>query len=165
MKRIILPLCVLGLLISCNNANKKAAEDIALIEQYVEAVENLDHELMDSYLAEDYWGYGPSRNDSINKEGAVISWTKNVEELYKKIDYTSSRSMAVSIADGENQGDWVSNWAELEITFKEGDRQVKIWSNTVYKIENGKIARSYTFYNEADALEQLGYIFFDPSKL
>ena len=28
-------------------------------------------------------------------------------------------------------------------------------------IENGKIVKSFTFYNEADALEQLGYVFLD----
>ena len=165
MKQLLLLFGICGLLAACNSAEKKAAENVALIERYVEAVENLNHELMDSFLAEDYQGYGPSTNDSINKEGAVVSWKKNVDELYEKIDYKASRSIAVTIPDGENQGEWVSNWAELEITFKEDDRQVKIWSNTVYKIENGKIARSYTFYNEADALEQLGYIFFDPSKL
>jgi len=164
MKHLLILFSIGGLLAACNTAEQKAAENVALIDQYVEAVENLNHELMDSYLADDYWGYGPSRNDSINKEGAVVSWTKNVEELYEKIDYKYSRSMAVTIPDGVNQGEWVSNWAELEITFKEGSRQVNIWSNTVYQIENGKIVRSYTFYNEADALEQLGYIFFDPSK-
>jgi hypothetical protein len=34
---------------------------------------------------------------------------------------------------------------------------VNIWANTNYLIENGKIIRSITFYNEADALRQLGY--------
>lgn len=165
MKQILFLFSLCGLLAACNTADKKAAENVALIDNYVEAVESLNYDLMDSYLADDYWGYGPSRNDSINKEGAVVSWTKNVEDLYEKIDYKASRSMAVTIPDGENKGEWVSNWAELEITFKEDGAQVTIWSNTVYRIENGKITRSYTFYNEADALEQLGYIFFDPGKL
>ena len=35
--------------------------------------------------------------------------------------------------------------------------------NTDYGfVANGKIVKSYTFYNEADALEQLGYIFINP---
>jgi len=34
---------------------------------------------------------------------------------------------------------------------------VNAWVNVVYKIENGRIARSRTFYNEADVLRQLNY--------
>ena len=31
--------------------------------------------------------------------------------------------------------------------------------------KNGKIIKSLTFYNEADALEQLGYVFINPEDL
>jgi hypothetical protein len=34
----------------------------------------------------------------------------------------------------------------------------------VYKIENGKIELSRTFYNEADVLRQLGYQFSMPNQ-
>jgi hypothetical protein len=34
----------------------------------------------------------------------------------------------------------------------------------INSIENGKIVKSYTFYNEADALKQLGYIFIDSNE-
>jgi hypothetical protein len=37
--------------------------------------------------------------------------------------------------------------------------------NAVYKIENGKIARTRTFYNEADVWEQLGYRIFPPLEI
>ncbi len=165
MKKIIVFIGILSFLGSCRNANQKASGNIALIEKYVESVENLDHDLMDSFLAEDYMGYGPSANDSIDKSGAVESWKNNVEELYEKIDYRSSRSVAMSIPDGENKGHWVSNWSQLEITYKEDGEKVTIWANTVYKIEGDKISKSYTFYNEADVLEQLGYVFVNPDNL
>jgi len=54
MKQLLLLFGICGLLAACNSAEKKAAENVALIERYVEAVENLNHELMDSFLAEDY---------------------------------------------------------------------------------------------------------------
>ena len=59
-------------------------------------------------------------------------------------------------------GDWVSNWAYLTIKYKDGRGPVNVWVNAVYKIENGKIARSRTFYNEADVLRQLGYTIQSP---
>jgi hypothetical protein len=49
--------------------------------------------------------------------------------------------------------------AELNITYKDGRGPVNIWANTTYKIENRKIAKSYTVYNEADVLRQLGYVY------
>ncbi|MDZ4747926.1 MAG: hypothetical protein SH808_05525 [Saprospiraceae bacterium] len=63
---------------------------------------------------------------------------------------------------GDNNGEWVGNWAELTIGYQDGG-SVTIWANTDYLIENGKIIRSLTFYNEADALRQLGYTIIAPS--
>ena len=87
-----------------------------------------------------------------------LYWKWCVENLYEKITYTRSRFAAVTIPDGDNKGEWVSNWAELNIVFKNNDRKVMIWANTNYLIENGKIKRSFTFYNEADVLRQLGFV-------
>lgn len=152
-------------LISCNSANQNAEKNIAIVDGYVNAVQQLDYDLMDTFLSDDYMGFGPSVMDSINKADAVKQWKSNVEMIYEKIEYKQSRNLAVTVPDGENQGEWVSNWANLEITFKGNGERVTIMANTVYKIENDKISRTYTFYNEADALEQMGYIFFNPENL
>ncbi|HOW25598.1 MAG TPA: hypothetical protein PK711_07995 [Bacteroidales bacterium] len=63
----------------------------------------------------------------------------------------------MTIPEGDNKGEWVANWAELRIVCKNDRGSVTIWANTNYLIENGKIAKSITYYNEADALLQLGY--------
>ena len=114
---------------------------------------------MDSLLADNYMGYGPSVNDSVNKADAIKNWKYNAENLYESIKYTRHQNLAVTVKEGEQAeaGDWVSNWAYLTIKYKDGRGPVNVWVNAVYKIENGKIARSRTFYNEADVLRQLGY--------
>lgn len=152
-------------LISCSDVSTNTKKNVALVENYVTAVQSMDYNLMETYLSDDYLGYGPSVNDSIDKSGAVSSWKKNISELYEKIEYKKSRIMAVSVEDGPNKGEWVSNWAELEITYKDGGEVVKIMANTTYMIEGDEIIKSYTFYNEADALEQLGYVFINPKNL
>ena len=152
-------------LVSCSGVNTNAKKNVTLVENYVNAVHNLEYNLMETYLSEDYMGYGPSVNDSIGKSGAVNSWKKNISELYEKIEDKQARVMAVSVEDGHNKGDWVSNWAELEITYKGGDDVVNIMANTIYMIAGDKISKSYTFYNEADALEQLGYVGRNPNNL
>jgi hypothetical protein len=108
-------------------------------------------------LDENYLGLGPSYGDSINKAEAVENWKSNVENLYEKISYTRSRFSSATIPDGENKGEWVTNWAELNIVYKNGKGSVIIWANTNYLIQDGKILKSLTLYNEADAMRQLGY--------
>ncbi|MBC6365409.1 nuclear transport factor 2 family protein [Algoriphagus sp. AK58] len=138
--------------------DQKNSENVKLVEGYVNAVEAMDFEAMSNYLDENYLGMGPSYGDSITKAQAVESWKYNIENLYEKIEYTKSKFAAVTIPDGDAKGEWVANWAELTITYKDGN-SVKLLANSNYKVENGKIVQSITFYNEADALRQLGYGF------
>ena len=165
MKNIILALLVMTIMVGCSNSNKKAENNIALIEKYIQAVEDLDFTAMETVLSDDYVGLGPSINDSIGKRDAVDNWKQNVENLYESISYNRSRVLAITITSGDNQGDWISNWAELNIVYKADKKSVTIWANTVYQIVNNKIVKSYTFYNEADVLEQLGYVFINPNDL
>ena len=165
MKKILFLLAIMMITINCTDHKKKAAENVALIEKYVQAVENLDYDIMEAVLDDNYMGFGPSFNDSINKEMTVSNWKINVDNLYESITYRKSRNMAQIIPDGINAGDWVSNWAELSIVYKKDQKKVTLLTNTIYKIENGKIVKSYTFYNEADVLEQLGYVFINLNDL
>ena len=155
-KYIILAALVVGLFACTPNNEKMQADNVALAKNYVSAVESLDFEAMNNYLADEYMGLGPSYGDTIYKAQAVENWKSNVENLYEKIQYTRSQFAPVTIKEGDAKGEWVANWAELNIEYKNGDKVI-IWSNTNYQIENGKIIRSLTLYNEADALRQLGF--------
>lgn len=165
MKNLILTFAVFSLLVGCSSQDDQKAREqanIELVKNYVKAVEELDFEAMGSFLDEKYMGLGPSFGDTIYKAAAIENWKNNVENLYEKIKYNKSKFAAVTIAEGDNKGEWVANWAELKIKFKGEEKEVTIWANVNYMIENGKIARSLTFYNEADALRQLGYLIVPP---
>lgn len=165
MKKLAFALLFGCTLLSCVTDNNHSEKNITLIENYVRSVEDLDYTAMDSILDDDYIGLGPSHNDSIGKMQSIENWKNNVENLYESIQYLRSRNIAVRIEDGDHQGDWVSNWAELKIVYKKDKASVTIWANSLYQIKNNKIIRSYTIYNEADALEQLGYVFINPNDL
>jgi hypothetical protein len=165
MRKSLFVLAMLLTMISCSVQDKHADANTALITKYVEAVENLDYDIMESILDVNYVGFGPSFNDSINKEQAVSNWKSNIENLYESITYGNSRILPQFVEKGENAGEWVSNWAELSIVYKKDKRKVSLMTNTIYKIENGKIVKSYSFYNEADVLEQLGYVFINLNDL
>lgn len=160
MKRLILSIAISVCLISCSSSGgSKERESLEIAKKYMEAVEGKNAAAMDSLLADDYVGYGPSVGDSVTKKEAIANWKDNAENLYESIKYTRHQNMAVTVKEGEqaDAGDWVSNWAYLTIKYKDGRGPVNVWVNATYKIENGKIARSRTFYNEADVLRQLGY--------
>ena len=74
MKKLLIILLTLPFLINCSSDGGKAEKNIALIEKYVTAVENLDHDAMESLLADDYLGLGPSYGDSTNKTNAIANW-------------------------------------------------------------------------------------------
>jgi hypothetical protein len=158
MKNLIIISGICICLAACTSSTEKMkSENIELVKSYIKAVENLDYDAMGKFLADNYLGMGPSYGDSINKTQAVENWKSNIENLYEKIHYNRSKFAAVTIPDGDNKGEWVANWAELTIVYKNGRGSVTIWANTDYLIENGKIVKSLTLYNEADALRQLGY--------
>ena len=142
--------------------NDHADASIAVVKQYLEAVDNNDYDLMESLLADDYLGLGPSLDDSTNKEMALASWKWNTENLYEEVHYERTQTFGSTITDGPAAGDWAYNWSYVTIKYKDGSGTVNLMVNAVYKIEDGKIARSRTFYNEADIYEQLGYRVFPP---
>jgi hypothetical protein len=164
MIRIVLLSAILFNLYGCNrhdhsgNADDKATADLNVVEKYRQALETKDVATMDSLLADNYMGYGPSIGDSTTKEQSMMNWKNVVSELYESITYTRSESYPIHVATGQAAGDWVANWAYLTIKYKDGRGPVNLWANAIYKIENGKIIRSRTFYNEADVLRQLGYV-------
>ena len=162
MKKLLLILTVIISLFSCTSSsdkNKKA--NLAIAKRYMEAVENNNVAAMDSLLADNYMGYGPSVGHSINKSDALNYWKYNAENLYDSVIYTKYQNIAVTLTEDDEAeaGDWVANWAYLTLKYKDGRGPVNVWVNAVYKIENGKIVYSRTFYNEADVLMQLGYTF------
>ncbi|MBZ5856028.1 nuclear transport factor 2 family protein [Flavihumibacter profundi] len=170
MKQLIFFAVIITCLYSCSApsapADKIRTENLALAKKFLHAVETKDAVTMDSLLADNYKGFGPSYGDSVNKEEALKGFKYNSENLYESVKYTRFQNIAVTVEEGEEAepGNWVSNWAEIAIKYKDGRGPVHAWVNAVYKIKNGKIVLSRTFYNEADVLRQLGYKFTPPSE-
>jgi len=158
MKLILLIATIsIGLFSCTSSAIKKEKQNLALAQKYMKAVETKNAAAMDSLLANNYIGYGPSVGDSINKKDAIDNWKYNAENLYESFEYTRHKNIAVTVKEGEAIGDWVLTWAYLTLKYKDGRGPVNVWVNVVYKIDNGKIVQSRTFYNEADVLRQLDY--------
>jgi limonene-1,2-epoxide hydrolase len=167
MKQVILFAIISASLFSCAPpAEKTQSENLALVKKFMEAVENKDTTTMASLLADNYEGFGPSVGDSTNREDALNNFKYNADNLYESVKYTHYHNIPLTVTAGSEvePGDWVSNWAYLTIKYKDGRGPVNLWVNAVYRIENGKIVHSRTFYNEADVLRQLGYTAIKPNE-
>jgi ketosteroid isomerase-like protein len=165
MKHLLTFLCLVLFLVSCSTADQGVnTGNIAVIERYAQAVQSKNVDSMAALLADDYIGYGPSFTDSINRADAIANWRNLVANLYDSIQYTRSINMAAKVTEGPHPGDYVSSWSSVRITYKNGQGPVNLFVNVVYRVENGKITMSRTFYDEADAMRQLGYQFVPPSK-
>ncbi len=139
-----------------NSVQEEKQRNIALVERYIEAVKSKDSEEMGTLLAEDYWGYGPSVSDSVNRIDALANWAYVSENLYDSIHFSRKFIIAEEVLDGPNPGSYVSSWVDMQITFKDGRGPVHLQTNAIYRVENGRITLSRTFYNEADVYRQLG---------
>jgi hypothetical protein len=143
--------------------DKTKEENIAVVNKYLSAIENHDTVTMASLMADNYRGYGPSVGDSAGKQENLENWKYNLDNYFSTIKYNQFQNFAATMTkDDAHPGEWVSNWAYCDIKYKDGRGPIHIWVNSIYKIENGKIARSRVFYNEADWLRQLGYRFVKP---
>jgi hypothetical protein len=187
MKHLILFVCISAFLCSCSSSgdktpvvapssdtttsadkmppvDKSKEENIALVNKYLSAIENHDTVTMASVMADDYKGYGPSVGDSAGKQEVLENWKYNLDHYFSSIKYNQFQNFAATMTkeSDAHPGEWVSNWAYCDIKYKDGRGPIHIWVNSIYKIENGKIARSRVFYNEADWLRQLGYRFVKP---
>ncbi len=150
---VVIGIISLSMLLSCSNT-MESSEELLVVKDYVRAVETGDYNFMTEVLDDSYFGFGPSFNDSISKDQALMNWKENVANLYESITYQKSQFANLIISKGTNKGRWVSNWAELEIIYQSGAKAT-VWANTIYQVSNGKIIKSYTFYNEADVLRQI----------
>lgn len=164
MKKLLL----IGLLlvaVSCDSGRDAGDANIEIVKKYISAVESMDYATMESLLADNYVGIGPSVKDSITKPQALVNWQDESEDLYDHISYEKSRFFAVEEEEGENAGQWVANWAIVKIIYRNDGGTATLLANTMYKLVNNKIEKSYTFYNESDVLEQQGYILIHPDDL
>lgn len=158
MKKAILTLIVGLTLISCSTENTEKKEKINVVEKFITAIGDLDIESLEPLLDDDYINTGPNFGDSVEKPVALANWKFNIDNIYENIDFNKSKTVSMTIHEGENKGEWISNLAELNIVYQNG-QEATSWTNTLYKIENDKIVKTLIFFNEGEVYEQLGFTF------
>ncbi len=180
MKKLFIPaIALIVALASCSKpmpatdtgqtsaADSLGAKNKELVKKYLDAVLTGNTTAMAEYLADGYMGHGPAMKDSVNKQQNLDNWKKNWEEQFNSIKYDEVVSLTPSIKPETKSravGDWVLTWGIISVEYKNGMPPVKFNLHATYRIANGKIERSYVYYNVADILTQQGFTFVPPKK-
>jgi len=164
MKKMIFPAILLVALASCNKSNTVGEQNKALVQKYVEAIVNGDTSNLESFLADKFMGYGPATKDSSNRQQEIDSFKKNWRDSWSSVKFDRAAIVAFTLPPGEkNPGDWVADWATIAVNYKNGTSPVTFNWHGVSRVKDGKIERTFAFYDVNDILVQQGFTVTPPA--
>ncbi|MBU2913987.1 nuclear transport factor 2 family protein [Reichenbachiella agariperforans] len=148
--------------ISCG-PNKIRNTNIDTVSSYVQALEDMDYDAMDSLLHADFYMVGPSVGDTVYKDQLLANWKANTGKTIESIRFRHQQISGVAIPSQVKYGDWISEWSLAQIEFKNFDGPpVTLLMSVSYLVVGNQIAKGIMIYDEGDMYNQLGYIFADP---
>jgi len=169
MKNLLLIASIILVFWSCNapvsedvDLPPEGEEQIQLVENYLNALLGKDITTMESFLSDDYMGYGPAVNDSSDLAQTLENWKNNWHSLFTSIESERVHRIFTNSGEGRAAGDWVSEWGIVTTNYIDGSESVTFWFNGVYRVTDGKIDRSRGFYDTGDIMAQQGFEFVPP---
>jgi ketosteroid isomerase-like protein len=140
--------------------NPDAEADMKVVSDYVNALVNNELGKAEKLLAEEFMGYGPAVNDSINKKNTINNWKENHKvRTNQKVGFVTQ---TFRVLQGDLKGDWVSHWGTY--TFTQNGRNVTIPYQVTARVSNGMINRSTIYFDNLSVQQQLGFEIIPPKK-
>ncbi len=140
--------------------NHTHATDVELILSLNQAFLTGDSATMADLLSENFQAYGPEQDAQYNKETEIEAWMAFRDhfkhaELYDQLFY----SLIAEDIDGrpELAGKWVFMWANMAFESLEDEKQVRVPVHVAYKIDDGHIRNTITYFDRLSLSQQLGY--------
>lgn len=136
--------------------NPNADRDVNMVTDFMQAfLVDKDFDKARQYFKPDAIDYGPGYGDSANVDQMI--------QMQQKLDSTVTDwniqyfvKFSVSVKEGDQQGDWVLLWGNVSSTNKSG-KTITVPFNSVFKIEDEKIAMEVDYYDNMSIVKQLGY--------
>jgi ketosteroid isomerase-like protein len=140
--------------------NPNAEKDLKTVGDYINALVAGDFATAKSLMADNYKAAGPSPKDSANRDQEITNWTEgNKTQLDRKTSFVSE---TFRVLQGDQKGDWVSVWGDY--SFTQNGTTVKFPYQYTAHLTNGKIDRSFVYYDRQYISETLGYKLTPPGK-
>lgn len=131
--------------------------DIATVRAYLDALLAADTVAMRNALTEDFLGYFvTSPFDTTTVDENIKNWVEN-NNTRSNQQNTIVASSSLRVNEGDFVGDWVQIWGRYTAVENSVDIEIVVPYFVNIKMQNGKIDRSFTYYDRLAVYQQLGY--------
>ncbi|GHB63166.1 DUF4440 domain-containing protein [Persicitalea jodogahamensis] len=141
--------------------SKNADENVAVLNNYLDALVSGDLNRARSLLAADYQENGPGYEKPMNSEQAINSWQSS---LNQRTDHRISdrRTLAYQEKSGLNEGDWVMGWGTYHWKEKAGGTMIELPYQITARVSNGTLKEARYYYDRATVRDKMGYVAIPP---
>ena len=144
---------------------ENAEANVAVVSNYVNAVQNEDLETMIAQLADDAKIYGLSGGPTNVMNPSQLS------DYYKESFATSTHSIdantsyaPIKVTGGINEGEWVMVWTTDTISSKETGQEIAIPAQVTCVVEDSKITMMAHYYDQLNVMTSMGYTLQPPTE-
>ncbi|CAM4404891.1 nuclear transport factor 2 family protein [Zobellia nedashkovskayae] len=151
--------------ISATMEFENAEANVAIVSNYVNALQNEDVQTMVAQLADDAKIYGLTGGPSNEMSPTQLSeyYKESFATTKHKIDENTAYA-PIKVTGGINEGEWVMVWTTDTISHKETGQEIAIPAQVTCILENGKIAMMAHYYDQLNVMMSMGYTLQPPSK-
>jgi len=170
-KKIMLSAATAALLVACTQPCPPAAEhfthpvlsvppeadaNMALVEGYLRACIKADTAAMRAALAPGYHELMQTvPEDTTDADQTIADWVR-IDSARTDQQLTSDAIEAIRYASGKWEGDWVHFWGIYSAVHKRTGKAFKVPFFFDTQLKDGKMQRSYVYYDELSVYKQLG---------
>jgi len=140
--------------------NTNADKDLKTVSNFINALVAGDFTTAKSLMADNYKASGPSPKDSATRDQEITNWTEgNKTQTDRKTSFVSE---TFRVLQGDQKVDWVSVWGDY--SFTQNGTTVKFPYQYTAHLTDGKIDRSFVYYDRQYISETLGYKLVPPGQ-
>ena len=144
---------------------ENAEANVAVVSNYVKAVQNGDLETMVAQLADDAKIYGLSGGPTNVMNPSQLSeyYKESFAATKHSIDPNTSYA-PIKVTGGINEGEWVMVWTTDTISNKKTGQEIAIPAQVTCLVENDKITMMAHYYDQLNVMTSMGYTLQPPTE-
>lgn len=143
------------------SANEEA--NIQLVSGFIDAlIANKGNGIKDM-VSDDYIFKGPAANDSLSVDELAANWAA-VDSLRSNQNAGILAMTSLVANEGDIKGDWVHVWGNYTADVNDSDFSFNVPWHQAYKVENGKITYTRTWYDRLSSALEMGTVISAPKE-
>ena len=139
--------------------------NVAVVSNYVNAMQNEDVDTMVAQLADDAKIYGLTGGPTNVMNPSQLSeyYKASFETTKHSIDPNTSYA-PIKVTGGINEGEWVMVWTTDTITSKKTGQEIAIPAQVTCLVKDGKITMIAHYYDQLNVMTSMGYTLQPPTE-